>query len=103
MKTGFVPALGTPLDEKGELLEDSYKKERDTPGYCSWASQNNNSCAPGWPPALPFNGYKNCDVSRRAHLGHSGSHAEKVKKLQCEPLAWFDVIWLTYRNLCKPF
>ena len=27
MKTGFVPALGTPLDEKGELLEDSYKKE----------------------------------------------------------------------------
>ena len=27
----------------------------------------------------------------------------KSQKLQCEPLAWFDVIWLTYRNLCKPF
>lgn len=27
MKKGFVPALGTPLDENGKLLVDSYKKQ----------------------------------------------------------------------------
>lgn len=27
MKTGFVPALGTPFDENGKFLEDSYKKQ----------------------------------------------------------------------------
>ena len=27
MKTGFVPALGTPLDAEGNLLKDSYEKQ----------------------------------------------------------------------------
>ena len=27
MKPGFVPALGTPLDENGNLLVDSFKKQ----------------------------------------------------------------------------
>lgn len=27
MKTGFVPALGTPLDENGDLIASSYEKE----------------------------------------------------------------------------
>jgi len=29
MKPGFVPALGTPLDNNGEFLADSYKKQID--------------------------------------------------------------------------
>ena len=30
MKTGFVPALGTPIDENGNLVVDSYKKQIET-------------------------------------------------------------------------
>lgn len=27
MKSGFIPALGTPLDENGNLCIESYKKQ----------------------------------------------------------------------------
>ena len=27
MKAGFVPALGTPLDQDGNLVVESYKKQ----------------------------------------------------------------------------
>ena len=42
-------------------------------------------------------------MSRWALLSRFGSHAEKVKKLRCEPQTCFDVTRLTYRKLCKLF